>query len=156
MRQTAVQRRFRQVCNGPQQGEGHLCANHGSGLEQALLLGRQAVDAGGQHRLHCRRHLNAGQRLGQAMGAPFAHQHPALHQGAHTLFQEKRIPFGARDQELLECVQAGVVAQQRLEKLLGAGGRQRVQAQLRVVGLAAPGVLVLGAVVDQQQEAHRR
>ena len=41
------------------------------------------------------------------------------------------------------------------EELVGAGGRQRVEPQLRVVGLAAPAVLVLRPIVDQQQQAGR-
>ena len=52
--------------------------------------------------------------------------------------------------------QARVIAQQRLEEFLGAHGRQRIEPQLRVVGLAAPAVLVLRAVVDQEQEPRRR
>src|SRR2546426_7284954 len=35
MRQAAVQRLFGQVRNGPQQGEGHLRANHRRGLERS-------------------------------------------------------------------------------------------------------------------------
>ena len=60
------------------------------------------------------------------------------------------------DQELLERRQAGVVPEQGLEQFVGARRRQRVEPQLRVVGLAAPAVLVLRAVVDQQQEPGRR
>ena len=51
--------------------------------------------------------------------------------------------------------QAGVVAEQGLQDFVGTGGRQRVKPQLRVVGLAAPAVLVLRAVVDQEQQARR-
>jgi hypothetical protein len=36
--QAAVQRRLGHVRNGPQQGEGHVRANHGGGLEQAFVL----------------------------------------------------------------------------------------------------------------------
>ena len=39
---------------------------------------------------------------------------------------------------------------------VGAGRWQRVQAQLRVVGLTPPAVLVLGAIVDQQEEPRGR
>src|SRR3989442_12578065 len=49
-----------------------------------------------------------------------------------------------------------IVPQQRREERLGAGGRQRVEPQLRVVRLAAPDVLVLRPVVDQQQQVRRR
>jgi hypothetical protein len=38
VRQAAVQRRLGYVGNGPQQGEGHVRANHRSGLEQVFLL----------------------------------------------------------------------------------------------------------------------
>ena len=46
----------------------------------------------------------------------------------------------------------GSSPKQGLQELVGAGRRQRVEPQLRVVGLAAPAVLVLGAVVDQEQQ----
>ena len=55
----------------------------------------------------------------------------------------------------LRGCQAGVIPQQGLQELVGAGGGQRVEPQLRVVGLAAPAVLVLRAVVDQEQQAGR-
>ena len=38
--QATVQRLLGHIRNGPQQGEGHVRANHGSGLEQALVLRR--------------------------------------------------------------------------------------------------------------------
>ena len=56
-------------------------------------------------------------------------------------------------EELPQRGQRGVGAQERLQELLGALARQRVDAELRVVGPAPPGVLVLGAVVDEEQEA---
>ena len=91
----------------------------------------------------------------QARGAALADQHPGLHQGAHALLQEEGVALGARNQEPLEGRQAGIVAKQGLQELVGAGGRQRVEAQLRVVRLAAPAMLILGSVVDQQQEPGR-
>ena len=96
-----------------------------------------------------------GSGLRQAIGPRLADQHPGLHQGAHALLQKEGIALGARDQELLERCQAGVVPQQGLQQLLGARRGQRVEPQLRVVGLAAPAVLVLRAIVDQQQQAGR-
>ena len=153
VRQAAVQRRLGQLRNGLEQGQGHLGANHGRRLQEPLLLRRQPVDACCQHRLHRGRHLNGRQRLRQAVRPRFAHQHPGLHQGAHALLQKEGIALGARNQELLEGRQAGIVPQQGLQELVSAGRGQRVEPQLRVVGLAAPAVLVLGPVVDQQQQA---
>ena len=46
-----------------------------------------------------------------------------------------------------------VVTEERLEQLLGHPGRQRIDPELGVVGLAAPGVAVLRPVVDEEQEA---
>ena len=59
--QTPMQRRLGQLGNSLQQRQGYLRANHRGRLQQALLLGRQTVDARRQHRLHCGRHLNSGQ-----------------------------------------------------------------------------------------------
>ena len=97
--------------------------------------------------------LSAGLR--QAIGPELPDQYPRLHQGAHALLQKEGIALGARDQELFERREAGVVPQQRLKNGVGARRRQRIEPQLRVVGLAAPAVLILGPVVDQQQEPSR-
>ena len=151
-----MQRGFGHVGNGLQQRQGHLGANDRGGLEQALLLRRQPVDARRQHRLYRRRHLQARPAAwpdDRPQRSP--DQHPGLHQGAHALFQKEGIALGAGDQELCERRQTGVIPQQRLEEFVGAGRRQRVEPQLRVVGLAAPAVLVLRAIVDQQQEPGR-
>ena len=50
----------------------------------------------------------------------------------------------------------GSSPQEGLQEVVGTRRRQRVEPELRVVGLAAPAVLVLRAVVDQQQQAGRR
>ena len=47
-----------QLGNRLQQRQGHLMANHGRRLEQALGLGGQPVNAGGEHGLDRRGHLN--------------------------------------------------------------------------------------------------
>ena len=47
------------------------------------------------------------------------------------------------------------VAEERLEHRVGTGRWQRIKAQLRVVRLAAPAVLVLRPVVHQQYESSR-
>jgi hypothetical protein len=78
VRQATVQRRLGQFGNGLEQRQGHLGANDSRGLEEPLLLRRQPVNAGGQHGLYCRRHLNGRQRLRQAVRPEFAHQYPGL------------------------------------------------------------------------------
>ena len=45
-----------------------------------------------------------------------------------------------------------VVPYKGLQEFIGTGGRQRIKPQLRVGGFTAPGVLILGSVVDQEQE----
>ena len=60
-------------------------------------------------------------------------------------------------QRLAAAASAASSPEQRAEQLLGALlARQRVDPELGVVGLAAPGVAVLRAVVDQQQDAGGR
>ena len=49
----------------------------------------------------------------------------------------------------------GSSPQQSLEECVGARWGERVKPYLGVVGLAAPAVLVLGTVVDQEQETGR-
>ena len=50
--ETAAQLLLGQLRDGLQEGEGHLGADDRRGLEETLLLGRQAVDAGRQDGLH--------------------------------------------------------------------------------------------------------
>ena len=91
--------------------------------------------------------------LCQAIGAALADQHPGFHQGPDALLQEKGVALGALDQEPLERHEAGIVPQEGLQQFLGARGGQGVEPELRVVGLVPPAVLVLGAVVDEQEQA---
>ena len=78
VRQTAIQRLVWRVGNGLQQRPGHLGANDRSGLEQAFVLRRQAVDAGGKYGLDCGRHRHPLERLYQAIGPWGAHQDSRL------------------------------------------------------------------------------
>jgi hypothetical protein len=67
----------------------------------------------------------------------------------------RRYALGARNQELLEGYQAGIIAQQGVQELVGTGRRQGIEPQLRVIRLAAPAVLILRPIVDQEQQACR-
>jgi hypothetical protein len=115
----------------------------------------QAVDARRQHRLHRGGHLDGRQRLRQAIGAWHTDQYACLDQGINALLQEERIALRARNQEPLQRGQTGVLSQEVLKQCLSTCWRERVEPQLRIVGLAAPAVPVLGAIVDQQEEADR-
>jgi hypothetical protein len=152
VRQAAVQCVFGQLGNSPQQGPGHVRANHGGGLEQVFVLWREAVDARCQDGLHGGRHRYPLEGLCQPIGPWSACESPRLDQGPYALFQKEGIAFRASNQEGLERPQAGIIAEQGVQELVGTGGRQRVQPQLRVVRLAAPAVLILRPVVDQEQD----
>ncbi len=63
--------------------------------------------------------------------------------------------FPRSDEETLEGLQRWVVAEEGLQELARALGRERVEPQLAVVGLAPPAMLVLGPVVDEQEDPGR-
>ena len=73
-----------------------------------------------------------------SLTAAIAHQRAFIEQHLHRLFHEKRIALGAFDDEALEWRQLGAVAEHRRQHFLGALVAERVEPQLRVVGLAAP------------------
>ena len=112
--QVTLEHRLGHVGNRVQQRQGHLRANHGSRLQEALLLGWQPVDARRQHRLHGGRDLDARQGLPQAIGRTLADEDPRLCQGAHALFQEEGIALRARNEQGCERLQTRVVPQQGL------------------------------------------
>ena len=142
--------------DGLQEGEGDLLTDDRRSLDQAFLLGREPVDPRRQDRLHCRRYLNARKCGGQAIGTPLADQGLGFDQRPHALFQEEGVPLCLVDQAVLEQRERGVGPQEAPEQFLGALGRQGVQAELGVVGLASPPVPVLRTIVDEQQEPRGR
>src|SRR5207249_1398889 len=91
--------------------------------------------------------------LHQPIPSALARQGLRLHQRPDRLFQEERVP--ALDEELLERSEPGVVAEEGVQQFPGTLGRERVQPQLAVIRLAAPGMLVLGTVAHEQQQASR-
>ena len=119
MREAQAERLFGQLRHGLEEGQRDLRPNDRRGLEQALLLRRQAVDARRQDGLHGGRHLHGRQGVRHAIGPRLAHQHPGLHQRPHALLQEEGIALRALDQQRGEGRQARVVSQR------GPGGRRR-------------------------------
>ena len=82
-----------------------------------------------------------------------AAQHPLVHQGLDDFLHEEGIALRFRQNKLLEGLQGRVAPQQRREQRVRLLWPQRIEPQLGVIGFAAPGVLVLGPVIHQQQEA---
>ena len=144
------------IGDGLQQCERHILTDDGGRLKEALVLGWQPVDTGGEDRLSRRRDLPCLGRLRQSIGPAIPDQRPGLHQGLHRLLEEEGVAFGPLDQHALEALEALVLAQERGEQLFSALERQRIDPELGVVGLARPGVLVLGTVVDDEQDARGR
>ena len=124
---------------------------HRGRLQEAFLHGRQAINARRQHRLHRRGHLQTVEGFPETIGAWRPDQHPGLDQRVHALLQKKRIAFSVLDQQGRDGRKAGVVAEEAMQQFVSTRGRQRVEPQLRVVGLAAPAVLILRSVIDQQR-----
>jgi len=121
-------------------------------LQELFLLQRQAVDARRQHRLHRGRHLDTRHRLRQAIGPRLADQLLRFHQGAHTFLQKEGVALRLRNQTRFEWLQLRIVPQKALQQGLGTRRGEWVEPELDVVGFIAPAVLILGAVVDEQQE----
>src|SRR5262249_43941072 len=71
----------------------------------------------------------------------------------HAFFEEEWVALRSLDQPARERGKARVVAEQTQEHFARTLRRERVDAQLRVVRLLTPRVLVLGPVVDQQEHA---
>lgn len=115
--------------------------------------GRTPVDARGQNRLDGTRYLDGREILRETIVSAFASQHVGLAQRADTLLDEERVAVGSFDQEPSEWLKSGIVPDQGSEQFLRVLGRKWVDAELRVVGLARPPLMVLRAVVDEKHEA---
>src|SRR5260370_2928698 len=136
-----------------EQAERHVLADDRGRLQEPLILEREPVDPRGQDRLRRRRYLKGLRRLGQTIGSALAHQGLRLDEGADALLEKEGVPSSPLDQQALEGRQSGIVAQQALEQLVGALGRQGIDAELPVIGLATPAVLILRAIVDEEKQS---
>jgi hypothetical protein len=139
-----------------QQRERQVLADDGARLEERLPLVGQPVDARGQHRLDAVGDLDAGEWLGEAIGAAVADEHLVFDQRAHGFLDEERVAAGALDQHARQRLQLGCPPQELLHQRLGAAGSQRGEPDLAGVGALAPRRPVIGAVAGQQEHARRR
>ena len=117
---------------------------------------RQPVDARGEHGLDGGRHLDRVQSFREPERAALAGDHAGLDERPHALLEKERIALGPVEEQALERLQRTARPQQCVEQRRRALGREGIDPELGVVGLAAPAVLVLGAIVDEQQHARRR
>ena len=120
-RQQALQRIFGQQGDARQQAPRKCLADHRQGLQQRLLGRLQAVDAGGDHPLHGGRDVQRGRDLLEPVMPALAAQHLFLDQRLHHFFDEERVAFGLRQDQLLEWGQPGGVAQQVPQQFPGFG-----------------------------------
>ena len=144
--ESATERVIWQLGDRLEQRERHVLAHDGSRLEQAFVLRGEPVDPRGENRLDRGRDLDRLDRLRQAIPSARAIQRLRLRQRSDRFFEKERI--AALDQKLLERSESGIVAEERIQQVPGARGRERVEAHLAVGRLAAPAVLVLGTIVD--------
>jgi hypothetical protein len=148
--------RRRQVGDALEQRQRHVLAHHRRQLEQRLVVGRQAVNARGENGLHRGRHQRALHASREAIGAPLAAEDVGLREAPHAFLEKEGVPLGPLDEQRAQRRQRRVGPQQALQQGFGGLGRERVEPNLGVAALAAPGVPVFGAIVDEQQHGMRR
>ena len=155
--EAAAERLLRHVGDGLEQRERHVLADDG---------GRPAAAACPRARAgRCGRPGSPGPSPGSAasaMPSPAGRRHarppgPSVSTSVRTLSSRKKgLPSVRSISRRLSGSKPRVVPEQGVEQLFGALGRQGVDAELPVVGLAAPGVLVLRSVVHEEQQAGGR
>src|SRR5436309_5634927 len=143
-------------CDRLEHHERDLMADRRCRLQQALPIGRQPIDTGREDGADRRRHLDGVNGPSKSIGPALARDHLRLDQSPHALLQKEWIALGTLDEQSLQGIEARIAAEECAEDLFDALSRQWVDAELAVVGLAAPTVLILGAIVDQQENARRR
>ena len=119
-----------------------------SGGSRSMRAARTACTVGGT--------CTPGRPEAHTISAALFHQNFRLDQCPDALLEEEGVALRAGDQETLQRVHGGIVAEKGLQELFGPGWGQRVDPELRVVALVAPRVLVLGAVVHQKKHPSRR
>src|SRR5262245_40505751 len=94
---------LRGLRNGEKKEHGYVVADNRSSLEEALVLGRQALDAGVQDGLHRGRDLQVLNGTGESITTPIEDECACLDQRADTLLQEERVASCALNERGLEC-----------------------------------------------------
>ena len=100
--------------------------------------------------------MDLPRRPRDAIGPPIPGEYARLDQRPDAFLQEERVAAGAFDKRRLERRCGPVTPQQAIEEDVGIVRRERIEPELCVIALAAPGVLVLEAVADEEQNAMAR
>src|SRR5579872_160030 len=99
-------------------------------LKQILLTRGKAIDTSREERLNGRRDAKLAQRLGKLDSRPLSRQCAFIQQHLHRLFHEEWIALGAFDDERLERLEVGRVAQQLRQHFNRALLRERLESYL--------------------------
>jgi hypothetical protein len=151
-RKAPVHVRLGQFSEDLQQTERHVLADDCGGLEEALVVRREPIDPCRQDCLHGGRHLDGLEFLRQPVCSRLADQRPRFHERSDTLLEKQRVTLGPLNQSPFERFETRVRPQQARQQVVRALRGEGIDAELSIVGLAPPAVLIFRAVVDQQQE----
>src|SRR5262245_52582403 len=155
MSESTAQLLLRPPDDRDQQRERDILADDGARLQDALVLRRKPIDAGGQNGLDRRRDLDVGDGSCLPICATLAREHPGLDESPDALLDEQWVALRLRDQLRLQPIKCGLLAEETSEHLTRALGRQRIEPYLGVIGPRAPAMLVVGTIVDEQEHGRR-
>jgi hypothetical protein len=100
--------------------------------------------------------VDALSSLHEPVRAALTGDHPVVHEASHALLEEEGVALGPREEKAFQRMEGGVAAEQGLQQRGRILRRERIQAELTVIGLPAPAVPVLRAVIDEVQDADGR
>src|SRR5262249_57054692 len=145
---------------GLREAERYARTYDGTRLEHAFVLGRETIDSRGEECLHAGRDLQCpverAARRPLAIGTALSDKKLCLDECPNAFLKEERVPIGAVNQELLERTKSAIASNENVEELVSALRWQGIDPELMVRRLAAPRVLVLWPIVDEQQQTGRR
>ncbi len=132
---------------GPEAG-----ADHRRRVQRPLGCGVQPVDARLDGRLHRGRHADLRDIRATDILTVLAGQHPALHQLAHHLLGEKRIPGGPLGDDRRQLADRGIRPQQLAQQRRGVRITQRPKRDRLCAVDPSQRPLIFGAGGDQHHQ----
>src|SRR5437867_3572850 len=153
---TPAELRLGKVGNPFEQCHRDVFADSGGRLQEDLLVRRKAIDASSQDAGHSRGDVDVVNGAGEAIGAWRANKRASLDEASHAFFEKEGVPFRSRDEHRFEWLHTRVIADETAQELIGRLDWQRVDAELGVIRLTAPPVLVFRPVVHKQEDVAAR